>query len=78
MGENNNPADPESKFQRDAKATMCSAALLISSFKWKLAKAGYPFCEPPGVDAILRDIDALCFPDPEKIKQKTKAKAAAA
>lgn len=78
MGEFNDTPEPESKFARDAKSTMCGAALLISSFKWKLAKAGYPFSEPPGVDAILRDIDALCFPEPEKQNKKQgKAKAAA-
>lgn len=76
MGDSNTPAEPESKFVRDARSTMCGAALLISSFKWKLAKAGYPFSEPPGVDAILRDIDALCFPEPEK-QNKKRAKVAA-
>lgn len=78
MGEINKPAEPESKFASDARQTLMHASLLLSSFRWKLRKAGYPFCEPPGVDAMLRDIDTLCFPEPEKIKQKTKAKAATA
>jgi hypothetical protein len=75
MGEINTTPEPESKFARDAKSTMCGAALLISSFKWKLAKAGYPFTEPPGVDAILRDIDVLCFPEENKKQGKVKAAA---
>jgi hypothetical protein len=70
MGEINTTPEPESKFARDAKSTMCGAALLISSFKWKLAKAGYPFTEPPGVDAILRDIDKLCFPEETRNKAR--------
>jgi len=78
MADDNTPANTESKTDRDMRNTLMHAALILSSFRWKLRKAGYPFCEPPGVDALLRDIDTLCFPEPEKIKQKSKAKAAAA
>lgn len=56
---------------RSTHETLCQASLIISSFRWKLRKAGFPFKEPPGVDAIIRDIDALCFPDDVKVKQKT-------
>ncbi len=78
MGEFNDTPEPESKFARDARETLMQASLVLSSFRWKLQKAGYPFCEPPGVTAMLRDIDALCFPEPEKQNKKQgKAKAAA-
>jgi hypothetical protein len=61
------PLDP------NAHETLCAASLIISSFRWKLRENGFPFKEPPGVDAIIRDIDALCFPDVPKSKQKTQS-----
>lgn len=43
--------------ERDAVDLLMRAALIVSSFRNKNAKAGYAFCEPPGTDALIVDID---------------------
>ena len=53
------------------EACLTHAALLIASFNWKLAQAGYPFRPPPDVSRILTEIDGLLYPDDPIRKRKT-------
>lgn len=46
-----------------ARQLLLECSLLLSSFRWLNKRAGYAFREPPGIDAMLARIDALCFPD---------------
>lgn len=57
---------------RDALAT---ASLVISSFRWRLRDAGFPFREPPNVDRTLARIDALVYPD--EIKKRASQQSSA-
>lgn len=47
----------------DHAATLAAAAAVIGAFRASLARAGYPFREPPDTRAVLRDLDALLHPD---------------
>ena len=47
----------------EARATLAHASVIISSFRWKLRDAAYPFREPPEVDALLARIDRILFPE---------------
>ncbi len=47
----------------EARAALASAAVIISSYRWKLRDAGYPFREPPGIDTLIARIDAILFPE---------------
>lgn len=47
----------------EARAALAHASVIISSFRWKVRDAGYPFREPPEVDAILARIDRILFPE---------------
>jgi hypothetical protein len=58
------PADQVETFDADeARAALAHASVIISSFRWKLRDAGYPFREPPEVDALLARIDRILFPE---------------
>jgi hypothetical protein len=57
------PADDSTIDPVQARRLLATAAITISSFRWKLADAGHPFREPPGVAQLLREIDALIFPE---------------
>lgn len=41
---------------------LAAASITISSWRWKLADAGHPFREPPGVSELLKAIDRAVFP----------------
>lgn len=41
---------------------LARASITISSWRWKLADAGHPFREPPGVSDLLKQIDRAVFP----------------
>jgi hypothetical protein len=61
------PTDPKTLL-------LMECSLILSSFRWKLEKAGYPFREPPNLNQTLAQIDALCFP-PELVNtRKSRAK----
>lgn len=47
----------------EARAALAHASVIISSYRWKCRDAGYPFREPPEVDALLARIDRLLFPE---------------
>lgn len=47
----------------EARAALAHASVLLSSFRWKLRDAGYPFREPPEVDALVARIDRILFPE---------------
>ena len=51
------PIDPAT-----VRRLLATASITISSFRWKLRDAGHPFREPPGIDALIRDIDAVMYP----------------
>lgn len=58
---------------------LMDCALIISSFRWKLREAGYPFPEPPNTQRTIARIDAVCFPDEKRRKPaKTAANNSAA
>lgn len=58
------PANQVEGFDADeARAALAHASVLLSSFRWKLRDAGYPFREPPEVDALLARIDRILFPE---------------
>jgi hypothetical protein len=52
--------------QPDPLVTLMSAALIVGCFRRRLRDAGYVFREPPGVDALIADIDLICCPDEAK------------
>jgi len=55
---------PAPEFNADeARAALAHASVIISSYRWKVRDAGYPFREPPDVDALLARIDRILFPD---------------
>jgi len=62
-----------------ANILLMECSLLISSFRWKLREAGYPFREPPNVDRTLARIDATCTPEPDlrRSQQRRDSKARA-
>lgn len=41
---------------------IAEAGFMLSSFNWKLQRAGYPFPPPPGLRELLIRIDAALFP----------------
>lgn len=45
-----------------AASALMTAAVLLSAFKNKLDRAGYPFTQPPGVRECLTEIDAILYP----------------
>ena len=47
----------------EARAALAQASITISSFRWKLRDAGFPFREPPDVDALIARIDKILFPE---------------
>ncbi len=47
----------------EARALLAAASITISSFRWKLRDAGYPFREPPDIDRLIARIDRLMFPE---------------
>ena len=47
----------------EARAALAHASVIISSFRWKLRDAAYPFREPPEGDAVLARIDRILFPE---------------
>lgn len=47
----------------EARAALAHASVIISSYRWKVRDAGYPFREPPEVDSVLARIDRLLFPE---------------
>ena len=57
------PQEPESIDPAQARRLLATASITHSSFRWKLADAGHPFREPPGVSELLREIDAVLFPE---------------
>jgi hypothetical protein len=57
------PADDSTIDHVQARRLLATAAITISSFRWKLADAGHPFREPPGVSELMRQIDAMLFPE---------------
>ena len=54
------PADELPAAARDALAL---AARTVGAFRWRRRAAGYPFREPPQVDALITQIDALLHPE---------------
>jgi hypothetical protein len=56
------PIDPEL-----ARRLLATASITISSWRWKLRDAGYPFREPPGIDKLIEEIDCGSVP----VKSKT-------
>lgn len=51
---------------------LVDASRMIAEFRRRLRDAGYPFREPIGVDAMIADLNTLCFPDVAKSKHKTR------
>ena len=47
----------------EAITTLIECALMISTFRERLDKSGYPFPEPHGVKSLMARIDALTDPD---------------
>ena len=47
----------------EARAALAHASVIIASYRWKLRDAGYPFREPPEVDALIARIDRILFPE---------------
>jgi hypothetical protein len=59
----------------DMRETLALASLVISSFRWRLRSAGFPFREPVDVDRTLARIDALVYPEEtsERAPRKNRA-----
>lgn len=60
-------------FETEMKDALMECALIISSFRNKNATAGHPLREPPGVSAIIAQIDALLDPENQPKKIRTEA-----
>lgn len=74
-GHNHIPAPLDQKAARDILA---EAALIISSFRNKVAASGYPFQLPPGTARIITEIDLLLHPPTsEKVSKQILDKHAA-
>ena len=64
--------------QRAARELLMEASLIISSFRNKVANAGYPFQLPPGTAKIITEIDLLLHPPTsEKVSKQILDKHAA-
>lgn len=50
----------------ELEEALAAAALVIAGFRWRLRDAGYPFREPPAVDATIAKIDACLMPLPRR------------
>jgi hypothetical protein len=56
------------------RAALAEAGLAIASFRWRLREAGYPFAEPPNLNATITQIDAALFPEAAKPETKKQAR----
>lgn len=54
----------------DYALLLMEAVTLIGSFRHKLRAAGYPFREPPGVDALIHKADRTLYPAQHKTTQR--------
>ena len=60
----NPPDEPTgAELPSSTRDTLALAALTVGAFRWRLRAAGYPFREPPGVDSLSTQIDALLHPE---------------
>lgn len=62
------PPDVSPAIPARVSNALMTAAVLLSSFRNKTEKAGYPFIQPPGVRECLNEIDAILYP-PKKYKK---------
>ena len=56
------------------RRALMESSLIISSFRNKNSAAGHPLREPPGVTAIITEIDALLDPEAAPKKQAPQPK----
>ena len=57
------PLTPE---EREVRNVLAAAGIAIGAWRWRLAAAGYPFREPPGLDHLIGRIDAVLYPEESK------------
>ena len=53
---------------RQLEDLLMQSALMLSSYRRKVADSGYPFREPPGAQQLIADIDSV-FEDKQKAKR---------
>ena len=59
--------------ETEARRLLMECSLTISSYGWRLAKAGYPFRQPHNAAKLLTEIDQLLFPETERQAKQRQA-----